>query len=182
MSPKVSLPVVTNADTATFECVFPSCGGQCCRMSRPPVEKAERARIQKVLPRVIGAMRPEARAHVEKNGWLTNQKYKSERPMIRIAKEYCVFYNEGCVLHRLGASEGDSTKYKPWVCIAFPVDTDPKGRWEVRQWGRPGEGWNLFCLNPKESKKKANETLAFEIDFVRALDAPKSKQRWRFKK
>ncbi len=179
---KTSLPIVQNATTAHFECVFPGCGGQCCRMSRPPVEPAEERRISKALPRVLDAMRPEARAAVEKHGYLTDQKYKSERRMVRIAKEYCVFYNQGCVLHRLGAAEGDSTKYKPWVCVVFPLDTDPKGRWEVRQWGRPGEHWDLFCLNPKESKKTADETLAFELDFLEAMETKSGKQRWRFKK
>lgn len=179
MSKKRSLPVIVNADTATFECVFPTCDGLCCHQSRPPVEPAEAARITKVLPKVLDAMRPSARRKVEKHGFLT-ARIKSKRRMIAIDDRYCVFYNHGCVLHRLGGAEGDTTKYKPWVCVAFPLDTDAKGNWEVRQWGRKGEEWDLFCLNPKESKKKAVTTLGFEIDFVASLEGPK--QRWRFAK
>lgn len=176
---KLALPLVVNVATATFECVFPTCGGLCCKQSRPPVEPAEAARITKVLPRVLGDMRPSARKAVEKNGFLT-KRIKSKRQMISINDEYCVFYNQGCVLHRLGGLEGDTTKYKPWVCTAFPLDTDPKGNWEVRQWGRKGEEWDLFCLDPKASEKKAVKTLAFEIDFIGGLEG--AKQRWRFKK
>jgi hypothetical protein len=182
---KTSLPVFTNLDTARFKCVYPSCGGLCCRQSRPPVEPAEAKRIADNLHRVIDHMRPSARRAVEKNGFLT-KRIKSKRQMISINDEYCVFYNEGCVLHRLGAGEGDSTKYKPWVCIAFPLDTAAKSKgetdekWEVRQWGNKGEAWDLFCLNPKEANVLPRKSLAFEIDFVRSLDGPK--HRWRFKK
>jgi hypothetical protein len=176
---KKSLPVFTNLDTARFKCVYPSCGGLCCRQSRPPVEPAEAKRIQANLHRVLEHMRPSARKAVEKNGFLT-KRIKSKRQMISINDEYCVFYNEGCVLHRLGAAEGDSTKYKPWVCTAFPLDTNESGEeWMVRQWGK-GEAWDLFCLNPKEANVKPRKSLAFEIDFVSGLDGPK--QRWRFKK
>ena len=179
-SEKKSLPlVVTNAATANFKCVFPTCGGTCCRQSRPPVEPGEAKMIAKILPRVIDQLRPGARKAVEKRGFLT-KRIKNKRQMLSIHDEYCVFYNQGCVLYRLGALEGDTTKYKPWVCTAFPLDTDAKGNWEVRQWGNKGEAWDLFCLNPKEQTKKAVKTLGLELDFVASLETPK--QRWRFKK
>jgi hypothetical protein len=170
---------ISNLDTASFRCVFPSCGGVCCRGSRPPVEPAEEARIAKVLPKVLPHMRPEAQAAVGKRGFVTNR-VKSGRKMISISNEYCVFYNDGCVLHRLGGAEGDTTKYKPWVCTAFPLDQGNDGQWEVRQWGRKGEVWDLFCLNPKEAPDgRPAQTLALEIGFIADLEGPK--QRWRFK-
>lgn len=176
---KTQLPIISNLDTATFQCVFPKCGGACCRGSRPPVEPAEAKRIASVLKKVLPQLRPEARAFVEKKGFVS-ARIKSGRQMLAIKNEYCVFFNDGCVLHRLGGAEGDVTKYKPWVCTAFPLDTSTKGEWEVRQWGRPGEAWDLFCLNPKESKAKPAKSLALEIGFIGELEGPK--QRWRFKK
>ena len=41
------LPVfVENEATARFECVFPTCGGICCKNGRPPVEPARRVPLQ----------------------------------------------------------------------------------------------------------------------------------------
>ena len=36
---------VENIDKAHFECVFPTCGGICCKNGRPGVEPGERERI-----------------------------------------------------------------------------------------------------------------------------------------
>ena len=180
MTHKTKLPLIANLETARFECVFPTCGGLCCKRSRPPVEPAEARRIAKVLPRVLPKMRPEARKFVERQGFLTATTTKDGRHLVSIQKAYCVFYNEGCVLHRLGGAEGDTTKYKPRICIQFPLDIAKDGGWEVRQWGRPGEKWDLFCLNPAESPKRASKTLGLEARFVGELRGPK--QRWRFRK
>ena len=36
--------------------------------------------------------------------------------MMRVVDGWCVFFNQGCVLHKLGASEGDKFRYKPAPC------------------------------------------------------------------
>ena len=162
---KLSLSVL-NADTARFECVWPGCGGACCRESRPPVSPGEAERIAKVVPRVLDRLRPAARRVVERGAWIT-KRVKEGRPMLAIAERYCVFYNEGCVLHVLGASEGDKNKYKPGTCITFPLDRDEHDRWYVRQHGIEGEQWTeLACLDPDASDKLAIETLRDEIAFA----------------
>lgn len=167
--PKVSLPVVKNLDTARFECVFPRCGGPCCHESRPNVTPGEVTRIDDVLPRALARMRPRARSVVEKQGWRT-RRLKSHLPTLAVKDRACVFYNEGCVLHAIGAEEGDSTKYKPATCVLFPIDAAPGGGYEVRQWGRKGEKWNLFCLDPSASAKEARATLRTEVEFLARLD------------
>ena len=47
----------------------------------------------------------------------------------------------------------------------------------MRQWRLKGEAWDVFCLNPLESPKKAGETLQAEIQFVRDLES--GKEDWR---
>jgi hypothetical protein len=86
--------------------------------------------------------------------------------MLRVADGWCVFFNRGCVLHTLGAEDGDSYQYKPAVCALFPLDYDDHQRWYIRQWGYKGEDWDLFCLNPANSDRKASESLAAEIEFA----------------
>ena len=174
--PKRSLPVVKNLDTARFECVFPRCGGPCCHESRPNVTAGEVARIDRVLPRALGRMRPRARAVVARKGWRT-RRLKSGLPTLAVKDRACVFYNEGCVLHSIGAEEGDTTKYKPATCVLFPIDAAPGGGFEVRQWGRKGEKWNLFCLDPTASAKEARNTLRTELAFLESLET--KKERWR---
>ena len=175
-SQKRSLPVVQNLETARFECVFPRCGGPCCHESRPNVTPGEVARIDRVLSRALPRMRPRARAVVEKSGWRT-RRLKSGLPTLAVKDRGCVFYNEGCVLHAIGASEGDSTKYKPATCILFPIDSAKHGGYEVRQWGRPGEEWDVFCLEPKARAKKARATLRAEVAFLERLEG--GKEKWR---
>jgi hypothetical protein len=149
-----ALPVL-NLESATFECVWPGCGGACCKESRPPISPGEEARIASV---------------VERGGWKT-RRIKSGRPTLAVAARYCVFYAEGCALHRLGASEGDKNKYKPGTCITFPLDRDDHDAWYVRQRGYASEEWDLDCLDPKSSTRKPADSLAEEIEFAERADA-----------
>ncbi|MBK7875729.1 MAG: DUF3109 family protein [Planctomycetes bacterium] len=174
----VQLPIA-GLDTARFDCVFPTCGGVCCKNGRPPVEEAENARIEANLAKILPHLLPKARAVVETKGFRTERKKEGLRALA-VVDGWCVFHNEGCVLHKVGASEGDRWKYKPWRCIAFPLERSKSGVWHVRQWKVKGEAWDLFCLNPKESPKKASKTLAAEMAFVRELDG--GKEAWRFER
>jgi hypothetical protein len=183
MSPKPeATPTVPPAveieglDTARFECVFPTCGGICCMNGRPPLEKGENERIAKNLKKFLPHLRPEAREKIETKGFVTNR-MKEGLPSLAVANDWCIFHNDGCVLHKVGAAEGDKWKYKPWRCIAFPLERSAPGKWHVRQWKVKGEAWDLFCLNPKESPKIARETLREEIAFVQGLE--NGKESWR---
>lgn len=169
---------ISGLETARFDCVFPTCGGVCCVNGRPPVEPGEARRIDENLAKFLPLMRPEARERVEEKGHLTNRQ-KEGLPALAVSKGWCVFFNDGCVLHKAGAAEGDKWKYKPWRCIAFPLERSGPRKWHVRQWGLKGEAWDLFCLNPKESPKPAGETLKDEIAFVHALE--NGAEAWRMK-
>lgn len=161
----ISLPLaVANAAEATFDCSFGrGCDGLCCRNGRPSVGPEELARIRGQLPRLLPLLRPDARRLVEAAGFVSNRT-KLGRPMVRVAGGWCVFFNAGCVLHKLGAADGDSFRYKPAQCALFPLEKDPAdGRWYVRQWGYRDEEWDLFCLNPANSRRPAVEALAGEI-------------------
>jgi hypothetical protein len=159
---------IENLDKAHFDCVFPVCGGVCCKNGRPGLEPKEIAAVDANLAKFLPHLRPKARKRIEQRGFLTTRK-KEGCPTLAVSEGWCVFHNEGCVLHKVGALEGDRWKYKPWRCIVFPLSRDPKtARWHVRQWKFRGEAWDLFCLNPKESPKKASETLAGEIEFANA--------------
>lgn len=165
MNPRLK---VLNLETAKYECVFPVCGGICCKNGRPGVEPAEIARLEAELPRFFPHLRPEARQKIEREGFLS-ARTKDGCKTLRVSSGWCVFFNEGCVLHKVGAEEGDRFKYKPWRCVAFPLDVAPNGDWFVRQWNERGEAWDLFCLDPAESPRPASETLAAEVSFVEAL-------------
>jgi hypothetical protein len=169
---------IENLGTARFECVFPTCGGICCKNGRPPVERAEERRIAANLRKFLPHLRPSARARIEKDGFVT-KRTKEGLPALAVTEGWCVFASEGCVLHKVGAAEGDRWKYKPWRCIAFPLERSKRGAWHVRQWKLKGEAWDLFCLNPKESPKKAARTLQGELAFVEELE--RGKERWRRK-
>jgi Fe-S-cluster containining protein len=156
-----ALPIV-NADTATFECIFGrGCDGICCQNGRPSVDADEQKRIQKTLKKVTPHLRPEARALIERDGFVS-ARTKLGQPMLRVVGGWCVFFNARCVLHKVGAEDGDPYQYKPSQCALFPLEKGDAG-WYVRQWGYEGEVWDLFCLNPKQSKKPAVESLAEEI-------------------
>lgn len=176
---KTPLPVevpIEGLDSARFECVFPTCGGICCMNGRPPLETGENERIAKNLKKFLPHLRPEARQRIEEKGFVTNR-LKEGLPSLAVAKDWCIFHNDGCVLHKVGAQEGDKWKYKPWRCVAFPLERSPQGKWHVRQWKLKGEAWDLFCLNPKESPKLARDTLREEIAFVTGLE--NGEEAWR---
>ncbi len=163
-----SLPVI-NLSEAKYECIYGrGCDGICCQNGRPPVYPEEAARIDAVLGEVLPHLRPEARDLIASRGYLSNRR-KDGQPMLRVTGGWCVFFNQGCVLHKVGAAEGDSYKYKPSMCALFPLAKDPKGGWYVRQWGYKGEAWDLFCLNPKASAVPAAEALGAEIELARRL-------------
>ena len=168
--PKKSLPLaVVNADTATFDCSFGrGCEGICCKNGRPSVGPDEIARIEDNLPKFLPHLRPSARKLVEAEGFLS-KRVKLGRPMLRVTESWCVFFNKGCVLHKVGAQDGDSFQYKPVQCALFPLELDvTRGEWYIRQWEYRNEDWDLFCLNPKNSSRKASESLADEIALAAA--------------
>lgn len=159
---------IENLDSARFRCVFPVCGGVCCKNGRPAIEKAEEARISANLGKFLPHLRPEARRVVERKGYLTRRK-KEGLATLGVLGGWCLFHNEGCVLHKVGAEEGDKFRYKPWRCAVFPLAPNGDGSWYVRQWKHKGEAWDLFCLNPKESPDSARDTLGEEVEHVRKL-------------
>jgi hypothetical protein len=164
------LPVV-NLETATFECVFGrGCDGICCQNGRPPVYPEEVEIIGRNVEKFLPHLRPEARAVVERQGFLS-RRIKLGLPMLRVVGGWCVFFHQGCVLHKVGAAEGQSFRYKPAACALFPLARDAQDRWYVRQWGQAGEPWDLFCLHPSHSSRPAAESLRDEIALARSYDA-----------
>ena len=102
-----SLPVV-NLDQAKYECIFGrGCDGICCHNGRPPVYADEQERIDANLNRILPELRPEARSVVQEKGYLSRRR-KLGLPMMRVVGGWCVFFNQGCVLHKLGAAEGQT--------------------------------------------------------------------------
>jgi Fe-S-cluster containining protein len=165
-----SLPVL-NLKEATYECIFGrGCDGICCQNGRPGVYREEVERIDANLEKFLPELRPEARAVVEAEGYLS-RRVKVGQPMLRVVKGWCVFFNKGCVLHKVGAAEGDSYRYKPSMCALFPLAKDSQDRWYVRQWGYKGETWDLFCLNPKQSSRRAAKTLRDEVALATRFEA-----------
>jgi hypothetical protein len=172
MSPRLPLQIV-NAATATFECTFGrGCAGLCCQNGRPSLSPDEQSAVEENMTKFLPNLRPEARRVIEADGFLSNRR-KLGRPMMRVVGGWCVFFNNGCVLHKVGLEEGDFARYKPSQCVVFPLDQLPDGRWYVRQHGYEDEGWDLFCLNPKNSTRQAVESLAAEIDYA-ARSAPET--------
>jgi hypothetical protein len=86
--------------------------------------------------------------------------------MLRVVGGWCVFFNQGCVLHKVGAVEGDKYQYKPAPCSLFPLARTETGDWYVRQKGVKGEEWNLFCLDPETSPLPAAVSLQDEIELA----------------
>ncbi len=169
MSARVHLELA-NAATATFECTFGrGCDGVCCKNGRPSLSASEQEVVRDHLDKFLPLLRPEARAVVQAEGFLTNRTKLGHR-MARVVGGWCVFFNRGCVLHAVGAAEGDHTRYKPAQCVLFPLDRHDDGRWYVRQWGYDREEWDLFCLDPRRTDRKAVETLEAELAY--AADLP----------
>jgi hypothetical protein len=167
-----SAPEVTNLAASRFECVYPTCGGLCCMNGRPAVEPDEEARIRANVDKFVEHLKPEIRATIAVHGFLNHEVKTAGRPTIHVAKGWCVFFQDGCVLQKVGAAEGDAHKYKPWRCSLFPLRQHPKsGEWFVRQHGLHGETWDLFCLNPKESPKSGEQTLQAEVAHLKRLVA-----------
>jgi len=163
------LPIL-NLDEARFECTFGrGCDGICCRNGRPPLERDEIERITACLPRIADDLRPEARTLIARRG-IVSRRRRFGMPLARVVGGWCVFFNGGCVLHKLGAAEGDSFRYKPAVCALFPLQTNAAGRWYIRQQGYQRERWDLFCLDPASSTAAARESLAAEIALAQHYD------------
>jgi hypothetical protein len=140
-----SLPVI-NLDTARFECTFGrGCDGICCREGRPMLYPEEVERLDATVAKFAPLLRPKARAVLEKQGYLS-RRIRLGLPTVRVVGGWCLFFNQGCVLHQLGADEGDRYKYKPAACALFPLARDEDDRWYIRQHGYKGERWDLFCL------------------------------------
>ncbi len=167
---------VINATEAKFECIFGrGCDGLCCQNGRPGVYPDEEKRLRQNLKKFLPELRPEARKVVEKNDFVSRRR-KGGLPMLRVVTGWCVFFNKGCVLHKVGASEGDKFRYKPAPCSLFPLARTGNGDWFIRQWGTEGEEWDLFCLNPDASPQPAHEALAEEIDLAASYMAADARQ------
>ena len=165
-----SLPVV-NLSEATFECIYGrGCEGLCCTNGRPGVRPEEARRIDANLGKFLPELRPEARELIERDGYLSNR-HKDGLPMLRVVDGWCVFFHKGCVLHKVGAAEGDKHRYKPAPCALFPLAKNDAGEWYVRQWGVQGEVWDMFCLNPKASTVPAAESLQEEMRLAQRYEA-----------
>lgn len=168
---------IVNLDEARFECTFGrGCDGLCCREGRPPVYPEDLAAIEQALPRAIPLLRPRARAAVRRRGFLSPRRRRLGQPILRVADGWCVFFNSGCVLHRLGAEEGDAARYKPSLCALFPIQQDREDRWYVRQKGYRGESWDLFCLDADRTVVPARESLAAEIALARRFDEEQKRE------
>jgi hypothetical protein len=164
-----SLPVI-NLSEATFDCVFGrGCDGVCCRNGRPGIYPEEEERLTRNVHKFLPHLRPEARALVEASGYLSNRR-RGGLPMLRVTGGWCVFFRQGCVLHKVGAAEGDKYRYKPAACALFPLAKNAEDRWYVRQWGVEDEKWDLFCLNPAASPRPAAESAADEAALAGRYD------------
>lgn len=166
----LALPIL-NADSATFECTFGrGCEGICCREGRPPVYPEEIAILQANLDRILPRLRPEARAAVLKDGFLAPRQRRLGQRILRVSQGWCVFFNEGCVLHQAGVEDGDKFRYKPSLCSLFPIQQDNQDRWYIRQKGFQRESWDLFCLDPCNTKVLASDSLRDEIRLAKRFD------------
>jgi Fe-S-cluster containining protein len=164
-----SLPVINLAE-AKYECIYGrGCDGICCQNGRPPIYPEEEANLDANLPKFLPELRPEAQQLVEQQGYMSNRR-RHGLPMLRTVKGWCVFFNQGCVLHKVGAAEGDAYLYKPAACSLFPLARDDADRWYVRQHGYKGEKWDLFCLDPQQSPRSATESLQTEVKLAHHYD------------
>lgn len=165
----VELPVL-NLHSATYECTFGrGCDGVCCREGRPLIYPEEIANLKTHLDRFLPLLRPRARAVVENRGFASGRR-RLGQPLLRVADGWCVFFNAGCVLHRVGVAEGDKFRYKPAVCSLFPLQQNEHDQWYVRQHGFEGETWDLFCLDPRNSAVPAAESLRDELALAKHFD------------
>jgi hypothetical protein len=164
-----SLPIL-NLATAKYECTYGrGCDGVCCREGRPIVYAEEIERIDANLSRIMPLLRKEAQAVVRRKRY-TSERRRLGHQVVRNVEGWCVFFNEGCVLHKLGDSEGDRFRYKPAVCSLFPIQSDDDGNWYVRQHGYKDEAWDLFCLNPQNSTVPAGKSLREELSLAQRFE------------
>lgn len=164
------LPIL-NLATATYECTYGrGCDGICCRQGRPLVYADEIERIDAALTRFLPLLRPVARQTIQSRGFLTDRRRLGQR-LMRNAGGWCVFFHQGCVLHQVGAADGDKFRYKPAVCALFPIQQDEHDRWYVRQKGFQRERWDLFCLDPANSRLPAADSLREEIALAAFFDS-----------
>jgi hypothetical protein len=119
----------------------------------------EVARLDEKLSEILPRLRSDAREMVEKNGYLSRRR-KQGLPLVRVSGGWCVFFNQGCVLHGEG---------KPAACALFPLSKDEHDRWYVRQKGYQGEIWDLPCLDPEQSRTPAAESLTQELALATRL-------------
>ncbi|MBL8219802.1 MAG: DUF3109 family protein [Bryobacterales bacterium] len=154
---------VVNLAEARFECTYGrGCDGICCRNGRPPLHERDEARIGEVLQRVLPLMRQEAAVLARSQGFLT-RRIKSGLRTLRVVNGWCIFFNGGCVLERVGRDEGAAWRYKPMECALFPLEQNSRGKWFVRQKGYAGEDWDLPCLDPSPGARPAAESLGEEL-------------------
>jgi len=169
MSKRTSLQVL-NLAVARYECTYGrGCDGICCQEGRPLVYPEEIDLLQANMEQFWHLLRPEARSLIQRKGFLTQRRRLGERTLRNVAG-WCAFFNQGCVLHKVGAEQGDPFKYKPAVCALFPIQMDEKDRWYVRQRGYKGEKWDLFCLDPGSTPVPAAESLHTELALAQRFD------------
>ena len=163
------LPIL-NLANAHYECTYGrGCDGICCQEGRPILYPDEIERLDANLPRIVPLLRREAQTVVRRKSYRSKQQ-RLGHPTVRNAAGWCVFFNEGCVLHKLGESEGDRFRYKPAVCSLFPIQSDDDGNWYVRQHGYKDEKWDLFCLDPQNSSVPAAESLREELALAQRFE------------
>ncbi|HMP59852.1 MAG TPA: DUF3109 family protein [Gemmatales bacterium] len=130
MAGKLPLTLL-NETEATFDCTFGrGCEGKCCQNGRPGLHDREYRLLRQHLHKFLPHLRPAARAVIERTDIVT-RRYRNGVPMVPVQAGWCVFFNEGCVLHKVGAAEGDALKYKPVQCALFPLLEDDNGQWFV---------------------------------------------------
>jgi Fe-S-cluster containining protein len=169
MTARTALPLL-NAKEATFECTYGrGCAGICCQNGRPGLYENEIELLEANLWKVLVHLRPAARAVIEEQGLVT-RRIRGGTPLVPVVDGWCAFFNDGCVLHKLGAAEGDKHRYKPIQCSLFPLLPDEDGNWYVRQQGYKGEPWNLFCLAPGNSSVPAVESLREELALAARIE------------
>jgi hypothetical protein len=133
------------------------------------VYEKEQERIRQRLDALAPLMRPEAAASMQAEGFMSRRR-KAGTNTLRVVAGWCIFFNAGCVLHRLGELEGDRFRYKPFLCATFPLEQHSVHGWYVRQKGVFGEKWELACLDPAASSRPAAEALVEELALVEATE------------
>ena len=121
-------------------------------------------RIDAAFPAVLEMLRPKAREAVERDGYLSDIK-RDGYPVLREVDGWCVFFQNGCALHRIGEERGSKFAYKPYLCALFPLEKidEDEGNWFIRQKDYRDEKWDLPCLSPEAGTGLAFEKIQDEI-------------------